>query len=1466
MHDRLGQQMTATTNSSLSRRYLFVLLLLVTLGVFTSSSYAQFPPSMAAAASQGGGPEFLGTGESRTGEYLVFKLQHRSANEARELFTQLLGTISGIHIVADVTQNQLLIQAPEEFRSAISELLQRIDRPGVSGPPRSPAKPNLSVKSYLCPEGIGQAIAERLKSHYPPESGVRVAFDIQSSRLLVVATAELQQAIEGLLRNWGALLEEGSVSSSPLRAERSSSPPNVPRTDALMPPQSPGSFAPIPPRPESAPQPSAPESPLASQAPVTVIIPRGAASGAMGGASAPSEQTYIRLNLLQANEAREQLEQLLGPRLTPTSPVQPAHGELSFRDLRGREVLFGFDAAGRGIWLRGAAPLVDQFSKLIRALDAQPMAEVQSRIIPLRRTRPEKIREVVEAYRHGRLPDETPKPDAPAAHPPEGAMHWSVPEAPSVQPAQYLAPLLRVTAPLVGEKAEPAPAPSFQPSQQGAFAWGESPQNDLSRMPAVPTWAVAQIPLNAQPPVGPPASSPGAISGQIAPGVQPDQPAAPPATVPPTPQPTYPAIADVEVETLPDLDVIILRGRQRDVEELTQIIAELERLSELTEPKIDIYRLRHVNCLSLARVISEVQTDLVGGKQGRVRITPLVKPNALLLVGWGEAVVAIKELIAKLDQPEAPSTQLRVFQLKRANANTARTTITGAFISRGGLSPEVQVTADLVTNSLIVRASPTDMREVELLIRQLEGESQVVLQTRLFKLKFTLATDLASTLQSAINTAVGGPLRKSAVLELLGIDKQKQEVLRSGLLTDVQFVPDPHTNSLLVTSPPESMELVAKLIEQLDSPTAIAQIKVFRVINGDATALAAVLRTLFPPQPAGAQLAGAEGETTLVPVRFSVDVRTNSIIATGSRGDLAIIEALLLRLDEEEVRQRINTIYRLRNSPATDVARSINEFLRTERQLQLAAPGVISPFQQIEAEVVVVPEPISNALIISATPRFFQDIMELVEKLDEQPPQVIIQVLIAEVELTDTDEFGVELGLQDSVLFDRSLLGNIRTTTQTFFDPISGQRTSSTETVIAATNDPGYNFNNQPLGNAGSAKALQNSDKIGTQALSHFSLGRLNSELGYGGLVLSASSENVSVLLRALQETRRVRVLARPHVMTLDNQPAFIQVGKRVPRIVGTRFDGRVQMNTVELEPVGLILAVTPRISPDGVVVMMVDAEKSELGPEQEGIPISITEGAVIRSPSVNVTTAQTTVSAAHGETIVIGGLITKNTIITRRRVPWLSDIPLLGQLFRYDSDRDRRSELLIILTPYVVRTPEDAERIKQLEAARMNWCIADVVDIYGPVGVVGEHVQNPFIEESPVIFPDLDPRGQKPYLPKNRGSKNPEVSSESATLPGPTVAPSLDSPLSPQDPIPPQGSSQMPVPNPALSSPLESASIAPSVWLSVEPTTDFANSDRRSIPAGRFAPEYNTNFNIEWFTPRSFPNCPIQATGTATT
>jgi type II secretory pathway component GspD/PulD (secretin) len=216
-------------------------------------------------------------------------------------------------------------------------------------------------------------------------------------------------------------------------------------------------------------------------------------------------------------------------------------------------------------------------------------------------------------------------------------------------------------------------------------------------------------------------------------------------------------------------------------------------------------------------------------------------------------------------------------------------------------------------------------------------------------------------------------------------------------------------------------------------------------------------------------------------------------------------------------------------------------------------------------------------------------------------------------------------------------------------------------------------------------------------------------------------------------------------VQTLDNQAGFVQVGSRVPYVTSSSQTNFGIQNQVQFQNVGLLLQVIPRTSPDGLIVMQISAEKSELGPEATGVPTFISStGQVIRSPQIFINTAQTVVSAQSGQTVLLGGLITNSREQETRRTPYLSDVPVLGRLFRYDFEVTRKTELLIIMTPHIVRTDEDIERLNARESERMNWCLADVANVHGDVSWAKG--SGPWDgKTTPLIFPDQDPTGRTP-------------------------------------------------------------------------------------------------------------------------
>ena len=782
----------------------------------------------------------------------------------------------------------------------------------------------------------------------------------------------------------------------------------------------------------------------------------------------------------------------------------------------------------------------------------------------------------------------------------------------------------------------------------------------------------------------------------------------------------------VSVQDVPGVGLVVT-GNREDVEAVLRVIRTLETAGAAIVPDMHLLNLQHVSSEVLAEFLTTVydnlnqtRTSAVTAPVNMVRIFAVGKPNAILILAPGRELQSILELAQQLDQPVDPTVAFEIFRLRHAVAAQVVANIETFYAERPGIGPRIRAFADVRTNSVIVQAAPRDLDEVARLIAKLDaGQSAAVNQIRIFTLQNATAAELEQVLNSAIQSVVNPPqapgaaggalggigipggaagqgaeqLRdaRSAVLEFLATDGEAQRLVRSGILADIRVTADTARNAIIVSAPEASMELMEALIEQLDTPTSlVAEIKVFNLRNADATATVTLLEALFESdadaeQP-GIQLAGAEGAGAgLIPMRFAVDVRTNSITAVGSADALQIVEAIILRLDESEVRQRQNTVVKLKNSPATEVALAINEFRTAQRDLAQIDPDLVTSLEMLEREIVVVPEPVSNSLLISATPRYYNELLTLVAELDQKPPEVVIQALLVEVELDNVDEFGVELGFQDSVLFDRSI-----------------------------NNTPGFNFNNQPLGNNPA-----NPSEIGEQILTDVGLARTNPALGFGGLVLSASSEAVSVLIRALSAKRNVQVLSRPTIRTLDNQLAQIHVGQQVPIVTGVSTTGGVTglaSPQITQQDVGIILAVTPRISPDGSIVIETVAINSALA--DEGVPIftDATSGNVIESPIINVTTAQATVSVPNGQTVVLGGMITKSDSSFENKVPWLGDVPVLGHAFRFDSNTSRRTELLIFLTPRVIRHEADSELIKRVEAERLHFVERDAEDLHGPL------------------------------------------------------------------------------------------------------------------------------------------------------
>jgi len=632
---------------------------------------------------------------------------------------------------------------------------------------------------------------------------------------------------------------------------------------------------------------------------------------------------------------------------------------------------------------------------------------------------------------------------------------------------------------------------------------------------------------------------------------------------------------------------------------------------------------------------------------------------------------------------------------------------------------------------------------------------------------------------AATGTPAPTKATKSTSLRFITNQRDRRSV-EAGILEDIHISPDERLNSLIIAAPAKSMDLILALVHELDAPPANrAEVKVFPLKNADASTIANTISQLYfastttgttGPGPAagGGGGLGALGAVTtptagtsgipqaifnvtgttpegapLVALHLAVDQRTNSLIVAGGRNDLDVIEAVVTTLDDRGQQVRRNEVYQLHNAFAADVASALQTYFTNALQvLSTAGTGQYTSHEVIERNVVVVPEPVSNRLLISASPDYLPEVMRVIMEIDAQPPQVVIQVLVAEVDFSSDNEFGVEIGLQSPVLFNRSIIpassflgtgGSINYANAGAGSLVPVGVTANSTINPAA--QPGFLFNQTiPLGN----NPVVSPGVVGFQGLSNLGVGRASPTSGIGGFVFSAGSDSFNILVRALQTQGRIDILSRPQLQTTDNQTATINIGQQIPYIGASTVTATgVISNTIERTIVGVNLQVTPHISPDGTVMMRVTPQISS------PVPTQVSLGNGTTAVAFNVQQVDTTVTAEDGQTVVIGGLISKNQQRNENKVPWLGDLPYIGTLFRYRTETKNKTELLVIMTPHIVRCRADADRIANAEAARMDWIMGNVRSVHETTGMEpiihardADHEHIPNLAPAPTILP----------------------------------------------------------------------------------------------------------------------------------
>jgi general secretion pathway protein D len=198
--------------------------------------------------------------------------------------------------------------------------------------------------------------------------------------------------------------------------------------------------------------------------------------------------------------------------------------------------------------------------------------------------------------------------------------------------------------------------------------------------------------------------------------------------------------------------------------------------------------------------------------------------------------------------------------------------------------------------------------------------------------------------------------------------------------------------------------------------------------------------------------------------------------------------------------------------------------------------------------------------------------------------------------------------------------------------------------------------------------------------------------------------------MHALEKISGVNILSTPHILTLNHQKARIIVGENMPfvtqsRITETEPQTPTVIKTYEYKDVGITLEITPHISQGGLVRLEMDSQFTKL---VETISATSTSTS-LETPTTAKRQAQTVVSMDNGSTVVIGGLIRDDKVTLHKKIPLIGDIPLIGQLFSLQRDRIQKTNLLIFITPHIVSSQQDLDRLTDQKKQQMNSAVTDI-------------------------------------------------------------------------------------------------------------------------------------------------------------
>jgi len=333
--------------------------------------------------------------------------------------------------------------------------------------------------------------------------------------------------------------------------------------------------------------------------------------------------------------------------------------------------------------------------------------------------------------------------------------------------------------------------------------------------------------------------------------------------------------------------------------------------------------------------------------------------------------------------------------------------------------------------------------------------------------------------------------------------------------------------------------------------------------------------------------------------------------------------------DQKGLEKRSTTSTTTPQSQQTaDKKTSTSATKKSTRSKTKSTAGKALPSLRFVGEPVVFADDDRNVILIRALPADYTRIVKLLERLDNMPRQVLVEVLVAEISLTNELEFGLEW-----------FLDSHRFTLGTSFTAVGKTTTTSTSGAVT-TSFP-------------------------------------------SGLSYSLTAGDVNAFLQTLATRTNISILSSPQILVLNNEKASVNVGSQVPIVTtvteNTTTADRVD-KTVQYKDTGVILEVTPQINYNGVILLEVSQTVSSA---------ETNTTSDISSPIISKRELQTKLAVKDGQTILMGGLIDRSTETGQSGVPFLMDIPFFGNLFKYQKDTEDKRELIVLITPYVIESED---------------------------------------------------------------------------------------------------------------------------------------------------------------------------------